>query len=138
MYLNVRIIEHKRTYNKAVQCSTWNTLTKWKPGLLPLRQLSHRLGNLRQPGIGGAAPQPQFVIDGGSAAYHGSGGNVVRDAALRYGYGSVAYFFVAAYAYLSGQDYVVAYFGGAGQAYLGADERVVAYGAAVAYVDEVV
>jgi hypothetical protein len=78
------------------------------------------------------------VIDGGSAAYHGSGGNVVRDAALRYGYGSVAYFYVAAYAYLSGQDYVVAYFGGAGQAYLGADERVVAYGAAVAYVDEVV
>jgi hypothetical protein len=62
----------------------------------------------------------------------------VGDATLRYGYGSIADFYVAAYAYLSGQDYVVAYVGSAGQAYLGADERVVAYGAAVAYVDEVI
>jgi len=78
------------------------------------------------------------VIDGGSAADHGSGGNVVGDAALGYGYGSVADFYVAADAYLSGQDYVVAYVGRAGQAYLGAEERVVSYSAAVAYVDQVV
>src|ERR1700682_5646179 len=105
---------------------------------LTLRQLSYCFGNLRQLGVGGAALQPQAVIDGGSAADHGSGGYVVGDAALGYGYGSVTDFYVAAYAYLSGQDYVVAYVGGAGQAYLGADERVVSYGAAVAYVDEVV
>src|ERR1019366_938295 len=90
---------------------------------LPLRQLSYCLGNFRQLGVGGAALQPQPVIDGGSAADHGSGGNVVRDAALRDGYGSVADFYVAGDAYLSGQDYVVAYVGGAGQAHLGADER---------------
>jgi hypothetical protein len=78
------------------------------------------------------------VIDGGSAAYHGSGGYVVGDAALGYGYGAVADFYVAADTYLSGQDYVVAYVGGAGQAYLGAEQRVVSDGAAVAYVDEVV
>ncbi len=35
---------------------------------LPFRQLSYRLGDLRQLGVGGAAPQPQFVIDGGGAA----------------------------------------------------------------------
>ena len=62
----------------------------------------------------------------------------MRDAALRYGYGAVSDFYVAAYAYLSGQDYVVAYFGRSGQAYLGAEQGVVAYGAAVAYVDQVV
>jgi len=78
------------------------------------------------------------VIDGGSAAYHGSWGNVVRDAALRYGYGAVSDLDVAADAYLSGQDYVVAYFGGASQAYLGAEQGVVAYGATVAYVNQVV
>ena len=78
------------------------------------------------------------MIDGGSAAAHGSGGNVVGDAALRYGDGSISDFYVAADAYLSGQDYVVAYFGGAGQAYLGAEQSVVSYGAAVAYVDQVV
>ncbi len=78
------------------------------------------------------------MIDGGSAADHGSGGNVVGDAALGYGYGSVADFYVAADAYLSGQDYVVAYVGSAGQAYLGAEQRVVSYGAAVAYMDQVV
>lgn len=105
---------------------------------LTLRQLSYCFGNLRQLGVGGAALQPQAVIDGGSAADHGSGGNVVGDAALGYGYGSVADFYVAADAYLSGQDYVVAYVGGAGQAYLGAEKRVVSYGTAVAYVDEVI
>jgi hypothetical protein len=78
------------------------------------------------------------MIDGGSAADHGSGGNVVGDAALGYGYGSVSDFYVAADAYLSGQDYVVAYVGGAGQAYLGAEKSVVSDGAAVAYVDQVV
>ena len=78
------------------------------------------------------------MIDGGSAADHGSGGNVVGDAALRYGDGSISDFYVAAYAYLSGQDYVVAYVGGSGEAYLGAEQRVVAYGATVAYVDQVV
>jgi hypothetical protein len=62
----------------------------------------------------------------------------VGDAALRYGYGAVADFDVAADAYLSGQDYVVAYFGGASQAYLGAEQGVVAYGATVAYVNQVV
>src|SRR5260221_5051089 len=105
---------------------------------LALRQLPYRLGNLRQLGVGGATLQPQSVIDGGSAAYHGSGGNVVGNAALGYGYGSVADFYVAADAYLSGQDYVVAYVGRAGEAYLGADERVVPDGAAVAYVRQVV
>src|SRR5258708_26869073 len=105
---------------------------------LTLRQLSYCFGNLRQLGVGGATLQPQAVIDGGSAADHGSGGNVVGDAALGYGYGSVADFYVAADAYLSGQDYVVAYVGRAGQAYLGAEQRVVSYGAAVAYVDQVV
>src|SRR6266849_5661644 len=105
---------------------------------LTLRQLSYCFGNLRQLGVGGAALQPQAVIDGGSAADHGSGGNVVGDAALGYGYGSVADFYVAADAYLSGQDYVVAYVGSAGQAYLGAEQRVVSYGAAVAYMDQVV
>src|SRR6202171_3892836 len=103
-----------------------------------LRQLSYCFGNLRQLGVGGAALQPQAVIDGGSAADHGSGGYVVVDAALGYGYGSVADFYVAADAYLSGQDYVVAYVGSASQAYLGAEKRVVSDGAAVAYVDEVV
>ena len=103
-----------------------------------LRQLSNRLGNLRQLGVDGAALQPQFVIDGGSAADHGSGGDVVGDAALGYGYGSVADFYVAAYAYLSGEDYVVAYVGRAGQSHLGAEQRVVSYGAAVAYVDQVI
>jgi hypothetical protein len=78
------------------------------------------------------------VIDGRCAAYHGSGGNVVRNAALGYGYGSVSDFYVAAYAYLSGEDYVVAYFGGSGEAYLSAKQRVVPYGAAVAYMDHVV
>jgi hypothetical protein len=103
-----------------------------------LGQLSYCFGNLGEPGVGGAAFQPQFVIDGGSAAYHGSLGNVVRDAALGYGYGAVSDLDVAADAYLSGQDYVVAYFGGAGQAYLGAEQGVVTYGATVAYLDEVV
>jgi hypothetical protein len=105
---------------------------------LSLRQLSYCFGNLRQLGVGGAALQPQAVIDGGSAADHGSGGNVVGDAALGYGYGSVADFYVAADTYLPGQDYVVAYVGRAGQAYLGAEQRVVSDGAAVAYMDQVV
>ena len=78
------------------------------------------------------------MIDGGSAADHGSGGDVVRDAALRDGDGSVADLDVAANAYLSGQDGVVAYVGGAREAYLGAEQRVVSDGAAVADVDEVV
>ena len=105
---------------------------------LTLRQLSYCFGNLRQLGVGGAALQPQAVIDGRSPTDHGSGGNVVGDAALGYGDGSVADFYVAADAYLSGQDYVVAYVGSASQAYLGAEKRVVSDGAAVAYVDEVV
>src|SRR5271166_3509793 len=88
--------------------------------LLPPRQLSYCLGDLRQPGVGGAALQPQFVIDGGIAADHRSGGDVVGDAALGYGDGSVSDFYVAAYAYLSGQDYVVAYVGGTRKAHLGA------------------
>src|SRR5258708_24380007 len=98
---------------------------------LTLRQLSYCFGNLRQLGVGGAALQPQSVIDGGSAADHGSGGNVVGDAALGYGYGSVADFYVAAYAYFSGQDYVVAYIGGAAEAFPCADEPRVPDGAAV-------
>jgi len=105
---------------------------------LTLRQLSYYFGNLRQLGVDGAALQPQAVIDGGSAADHGSGGNVVGDATLGYGYGSVADFYVAADAYLSGQDYVVAYVGGASQSDLGAEKRVVSYGTAVAYVNEVI
>src|SRR5258708_24803406 len=94
---------------------------------LTLRQLSYCFGNLRQLGVGGATFQPQSVIDGGSAADHGSGGNVVGDAALGYGYGSVADFYVAAYAYLSGQDYVVAFVRRAGGAYPGPGERCVSH-----------
>jgi hypothetical protein len=60
------------------------------------------------------------------------------DAALSYGDGSVADFYVAGHAYLSGEDNVVAYVGGAGQTYLGAEQRVVAYRATVAHVDQVV
>ena len=78
------------------------------------------------------------MIDGGSAADHGSGGDVVRDAALGNGYGAVSYFDVAAAAYLSGQDHVVAYVGGAGEANLGAEQGVVSDDAAVADVDHVV
>jgi hypothetical protein len=78
------------------------------------------------------------VIDCGSAADHGSGGNIVGDAALRDGYGSVSDSYVAAYSYLAGQDYVVAYVGGAGKTHLRADQCVVSYGAAVADVGQVV
>ena len=60
------------------------------------------------------------------------------DTALGYGYGSVADFYVAAYTYLAGEDYVVAYVGRTGEAYLGAEQRVMANRAAVAYVDQVV
>src|ERR1035441_9874106 len=58
--------------------------------LVTLRQLSYCFGDLRQLRVGGAALQPQSVIDGGSAADHGSGGNVVGDAALGYGDGAVS------------------------------------------------
>jgi len=78
------------------------------------------------------------VIDSRSAADHGSSSNVVRDAALRYGDGSVADLDVTGDADLSSQNNVVAYVGGAGEAYLGAEQRVVSYGATVAHVDEVV
>ena len=78
------------------------------------------------------------MVDGWGAAYHSSFRDVVGDTALGYGYGSVSDFYVAAYAYLPGEDYVVAYFGCAGQAYLGAEQCVMAQGAAVTYVDEVV
>ena len=78
------------------------------------------------------------MVDGRCPAYHGSFGDVVGDTALGYGYGPVSDFYVATYAYLPGEDYVVAYFGCAGQAYLGAEQCVMAYGAAVTYVDEVV
>src|SRR5580700_5527665 len=101
-----------------------------KAGSLPLRQLSHGLCNLGQLGIGGAALQPQAVINGGSAADHGSGGHVLGDAALGYGDGAVSDFYVAADAYLAGEDYVVAYVSGAGETYLRADQRVVSDGAA--------
>src|SRR6202140_607177 len=105
--------------------------------LLAVRQLSHCFGYFGEPGVGGAALQPQAVIDGGSAADHGSGGDVVGNAALGNGYGAVSNFDVAGDAHLAGKDYVVAYVGGAGQADLGAEESVVSDGAAVAYVDHV-
>src|ERR1035437_8519681 len=105
---------------------------------LALRQLSNCLGNLRQLGVGGAALQPQAVIDGRSAANHGSGGNVVRDAALGDGDGSVADFYVAGDAYLSGKNHVVADIRGSGQADLRDEQRVVANGATVAYLNQVV
>src|SRR5450759_2599654 len=105
---------------------------------LPLRQLPYCLGNLRQLRVGGAALQPQPVIDGGSAADHGSGGNVVGDAALRDGDGAVADLDVAGDADLSGENDVVADVGRAGEAYLRAEQRVVSYGATVADVDQVV
>src|ERR1035437_1792998 len=105
---------------------------------LALRQLSNCLGNLRQLGVGGAALQPQPVIDGRSAADHGSGGNVVRDAALGDGDGSVADFYVAGDADLSGKNHVVAYIRGSGQADLRDEQRVMAYGATVADLNQVV
>jgi len=52
------------------------------------------------------------VVDGGGAADHRSGSNVMGDAALGDGDGSVSNLDVAADADLSGQDYVVAYVGG--------------------------
>ena len=106
--------------------------------LLAVRQLSHCFGYFGEPGVGGAALQPQSVIDGGSAADHGSGGDVVGDAALGNGYGAVSNLDVAGDAYLAGKDYVVAHIRRAGQADLGAEESVVSDGAAVAYVDHVV
>ena len=60
------------------------------------------------------------------------------NAALGYGNRSVAYFYVAADADLSGKDYVVAYVRGAGQAYLGAKQRVTSDGAAVTDVNHIV
>jgi hypothetical protein len=78
------------------------------------------------------------MIDGRGAADHGSGGNVVRDAALGYGYGPVSDFYMAADAYLAREDYVVAHVGRARQADLGAEQRVLSDGAAVPYVDQVV
>src|ERR1039458_6221041 len=100
---------------------------------LPLRQLSYCLGNFRQLGVGGAALQPQPVIDGGSAADHGSGGNVMRDAALGDGDGPVSNFDVAGDADLSGKNYVVADIRGSAQADLRGASSVVADGATVAY-----
>jgi len=82
--------------------------------LVPLRELSYCFGELGEFGVGGAALQPLFVIDGGGAADHGSGGDVVGDAALRDGDGAVSDFDVAGDAYLSRQDDVVAYVGCAG------------------------
>src|SRR5208283_5924296 len=108
------------------------------PNSLPLRQLSYCLGNFRQLGVSGAALQPQPVIDGRSAADHGSGGNVVRDAALGDGDGSVSDLDVAGDAYLSGENHVVAYIRRSGQADLRDEQRVVAYGATVADLDQVV
>jgi len=78
------------------------------------------------------------MIDGGSAADHGAGGDVLGDAALGDGDGAFAYFYVAADADLSGEDGVVADVGGSGEADLGAEKRVVSDGAAVADVDHVV
>ena len=78
------------------------------------------------------------MIDGGSAAYHRSRCHVLRDAALGDGYGAVSDFYVAADAYLSGENHVVAYIGGARQAHLGAEQGVVADGATVTYMHHVV
>jgi len=61
------------------------------------------------------------VIDGWGPAHHGSFGDIVGDTALGYGDGSISDFYVAAYTYLAGEDYVVAYFGCASQTYLGAE-----------------
>src|SRR5450759_5654881 len=86
----------------------------------------HGFDQLGQFRIRGTALQPQSVIDGGGAADHGSGGNVVGDAALRDGDGSVADLDVAGDTDLYGENDVVAYVGGFGQASLGAEQRVVA------------
>src|SRR5271154_5217776 len=94
------------------------------PCSLPLRQFSYGFGNLRQPGVDGAAFQPEAIVDGRIAADRGSGGNIVGDAALGCGYSSVSDFYVAAYSYLAGQDHIVAYVARAGQAYLPAEEGV--------------
>src|ERR1700758_2567148 len=107
-------------------------------GLTAFREPSYCLGDLGQLGVGGAALQPQAMIDGGSAADHGSGGDVVRNAALGNGYGAISYFDVAGDAYLPGENHVVAYVGGAGQADLGAEQGVVSDDAAVADVDHIV
>ena len=78
------------------------------------------------------------MVDGGSAADHGSSRNIVRDAALGDGDGSVPDFHVAADAHLSGEDYVVAHIGCTCQSYLGAQQCVVTNDAAVANVDQIV
>src|SRR4029077_7457611 len=96
------------------------------------------LGDLRQLGVDGAALQPQSVIDGGIATDRRSGGNVVGDAALSGGDGSVSDFYVAGDADLSGENDVVAYIGRSGQADLPAEQSVLAYAATMADLDQVV
>ncbi len=103
-----------------------------------LRQLPNGLGDLRQLGVHSAALQPQTMINSRSAADHGSWGYVLGNATLRDGDGSVSNFYVAAYAYLSRENYVVADVGRTCQADLGAQKCVVSDGAAVSDVDHVV
>lgn len=105
---------------------------------LALRQLSYCFGNLGELGVCSATLQPQLMIDGGGSADHGSGGNIVGDAALSDGDGSVANLDVAGDADLSGENDVIAYVGGAGEANLRDEQSVVADGAAMADLDEVV
>jgi hypothetical protein len=68
------------------------------------------------------------IIDGGIAADDLSGGYIAGDAALRGGYGSVAYHTVAGYSDLAGEYDVFADGGGTGKTYLGAKESVGADG----------
>ncbi len=78
------------------------------------------------------------MIDGGSSADHGSGSDVLRDAALRDDDGTVSDFDVAGNADLSGENDFVTYIGSSGEADLRADESVFADRAGVSDVDEVV
>jgi hypothetical protein len=106
--------------------------------LLALGKLSYCFGDFGELGVNRAVFQPEAMIDGGRAADHGSGGDVLRDATLRDGDGAVSDFYVAADADLSGEDCVVADVGSSGEADLGTEERVVSDGATVADVDHVV
>ena len=106
--------------------------------LLALAQLLEGFGHFRELGIDGATAEPQFVVDGGIAADHGTGRDVSWDAALSGGDGTIADLAVAGDADLSGENDFVADVGGAGEADLGAEESVFADGAGVADVDEII
>src|SRR5260370_6714962 len=63
---------------------------------LALRQLSYCFGNLRQLGVGGAALQPEAVIDCGGAAEHCTRGDGWGGGGFGFGCRAPAEFFLGA------------------------------------------